>query len=178
MGWIALTTGDSSRNEAVARAIDEQFANSPAETETTTEKQFNKAFIEQIGSIGLIITSVVLAAFFTILMIVGNSMALAVRERTREIAVLKTLEFSAKSVFTMVLSESLLLSLLGGLIGIGLAYLAVGGISQAQNILTNLAITSQVFLQAVGYMILLGLVTGFFPAYRAMKLNTDALNRS
>lgn len=179
VGWIALTTGDSSRNEAVARAIDEQFANSPAETETTTEKQFNKAFIEQIGSIGLIITSVVLAAFFTILMIVGNSMALAVRERTREIAVLKTLGFSSKSVFTMVLSESLLLSLLGGLIGIGLAYLAVGGIAQAQNILTNLAITNQVFMQAVGYMILLGLVTGFFPAYQAMKLNTiDALNRS
>lgn len=179
IGWIALTTGDSGRNEAVAQAIDEQFANSPAETETTTEKQFNKAFIEQIGSIGLIITSVVLAAFFTILMIVGNSMALAVRERTREIAVLKTLGFSSKSVFTMVLSESLLLSLMGGLIGIGLAYLAVGGIAQAQNILTNLAITDQVLMQAVGYMILLGLVTGFFPAYQAMKLNTiDALNRS
>ncbi len=179
IGWISLTTGDASRNEAVAQAIDQQFANSPAETETTTEEQFNKAFIEQIGSIGLIITSVVLAAFFTILMIVGNSMALAVRERTREIAVLKTLGFSAKSVFAMVLSESLLLSLLGGLLGIGLAYLAVSGISQAQSILTNLAITNRVLIQALGYMILLGLVTGFIPAYQAMKLNTiDALNRS
>jgi len=127
IGWMAILTEDASQNELVAKAIDNQFANSSAETETTSEKQFAKSFLEQFGNIGLILTSVVGAAFFTILLIVGNSMALAIRERTREIAVLKTLGFSAKRVFKMVLSESLLLAFVGGLIGLSLAGLVVIG---------------------------------------------------
>ncbi|TVZ41988.1 putative ABC transport system permease protein [Alteromonadaceae bacterium 2753L.S.0a.02] len=180
-GWAVLTTDDPSLNEVVAKRIDDTFANSPAETETTSEKQFNKAFIEQIGSIGLIITSVVTAAFFTILLIVGNSMALAVRERTSEIAVMKTLGFQAARVFRMILSESIMLAVIGGFQGLLIAWFIVNGASRdpsLQNILPNLVLGSNTAVLAFAYMIALGVLTGFFPAWRAMKLNTiDALNR-
>lgn len=181
IGWLVLTTDDPQLNEQVAKSIDSLFANSAYETETSTEKAFNKAFIEQIGSIGLIITSVVTAAFFTILLIVGNTMALAVRERTREIAVLKTLGFSAPRVFRMVLAESLFLSSFGGLIGLGLAYYSLLGMTyvpQIRSIFPNLVMTGDIALTAIVYMLALGFVTGFFPALYAMRLNTvDALNQ-
>lgn len=181
IGWVVLTTEDQSINETVANTIDDQFMNSSAETETTTEKQFSKAFIEQIGDIGFIITSVVSAAFFTILLIVGNSMALAVRERTAEIAVLKTLGFKATRIFRMVLSESILLALLGGLIGLFLSSIIVTGMAESPQVrafIPNLVLGSDIVVQAVGLMVLLGVVTGIVPAWRAMKLNTiDALNR-
>ncbi|WP_086933735.1 ABC transporter permease [Agarilytica rhodophyticola] len=181
IGWLILTTDNSDINAEVAKSIDALFANSAAETETSTEKAFNKAFIEQIGSIGLIISSVVLAAFFTILLIVGNAMALAVRERTQELAVLKTLGFPSWRIFRMVLSESVFLSALGGVLGMLLAYYAVSGLSnvpQIRNMLPNLVMTSDVVATALVYILMLGFVTGFFPAWRAMKLNTiDALSR-
>lgn len=181
IGWIVLNTTDPLLNDEVANKIDEQFANSFHETETSSEKQFNKSFLEQLGSIGFIITSVVAAAFFTLLLIVGNSMALAIRERTREIAVLKTLGFSAKHVFRLVLSESLLLATLGGVLGLLLAQTLVKGISQApqiKNMLPNLVLTGDILLQAMVYIIALGLITGLVPAYRAMQLNiVDALTR-
>jgi len=181
VGWVTLSTEDPSLNESVANAIDAQFENSFHETETTSEKQFNKSFIEQIGSIGLIITSVVAAAFFTLLLIVGNSMVLSVRERTREIAVLKTLGFSAKHVFRLVLSESLIIAFVGGLLGMLGAYLAVEGLSAIPNIksmLPNLTVKPAVFVQAILYMLLLGVATGLVPALRALQLNiVDALTR-
>jgi len=182
IGWMMLTTEDVAMNETVARRIDAQFANSAAETETSTEKAFNKAFIEQFGNIGFILTSVILAAFFTILLIVGNAMALAVRERTREIAVLKTLGFPATRVFRLVLSESILLAVGGGLLGVWVGYYAIeamSGMAEIRRILPNLVLKSDVVVTALIYMLALGLVTGFFPALRAMRLNTvDALSRS
>ena len=95
------------------------FANSTAETSTDTEKAFGKAFAAQFGNIALIVFLVVGAAFVTILMIVGNTMALSIRERTREIGVLKTLGFSGGRILRMVLGESVLLALLGGVAGAG-----------------------------------------------------------
>lgn len=181
VGWLVLTTQNPSLNDKVANAIDSQFANSFAETKTSSEKQFNKAFLEQIGSIGLILTSVVAAAFFTLLLIVGNSMVLSIRERTKEIAVLKTLGFSASHVFRLVLSESFLLAGLGGVLGLVLAKLVVSGLSQApnlKNMLPNLVMDQSIFWTALLYIIALGIVTGIVPAYRAMQLNiVDALTR-
>ncbi|GGO64937.1 ABC transporter permease [Bowmanella pacifica] len=172
VGWIVLTTDDPALNEQVAKAIDENFANSQAETDTSTEKAFNKAFIEQIGNIGLIIFGVVFMAFFTILVLVGNTMVLAIRERTGEIAVLKTLGFSSPRIFRMILTESCLLAFLGGLLGLGAAYLVVGGLSQMMaRFLPNLVLGPDIVLQALGYMLLLGLITGIAPAYRALRLN-------
>lgn len=180
VGWLALVTQDPSMNQQVADTIDATFANSQAETDTSTEKAFNKAFIEQIGNIGLIIFGVVFMAFFTILIVVGNTMALAVRERTGEIAVLKTLGFSARRVFGMVLVESLLVALIGGFLGLAMGWLIIEGAkaSMAQ-FLPNLAMGGDIIAQAVLYMIALGLVTGLIPAYNALRLNIiTAFNRS
>lgn len=179
IGWLVLTTTDSSLNETVAKTIDENFANSHAETDTSTEKAFNKAFIEQIGNIGLIIFGVVFMAFFTILIVVGNTMVLAIRERTNEIAVLKTLGFSSIRIFKMILTESCLLAFIGGLLGIGAAAIAVQGASeQLARFLPNLVLDQNIVLQALGYMLLLGLVTGIIPAVNALRLNiVTAFNR-
>ncbi|WP_262690414.1 ABC transporter permease [Kordiimonas aestuarii] len=172
VGWLTLTTDDPALNEQVAKTIDEEFANSEAQTDTSTEKAFNKAFIEQIGNIGLMIFGIVFTAFFTILLVVGNTMILAVRERTGEIATLKTLGFTAKRIFTMILAESMLLAFIGGLAGLGLAYMIVEGAKAfLAQFLPGLVLSDTVALQAVGFMALLGLVTGLVPAINAYKLN-------
>jgi putative ABC transport system permease protein len=179
VGWLVLTTTDPDLNEQVAKAIDGNFANSSAETDTSTEKAFNKAFIEQIGNIGLIIFGVVFMAFFTILIVVGNTMVLAIRERTNEIAVLKTLGFPSMRIFRMILGESCLLAFFGGLLGLGAAFLVVKGASeQLARFLPNLVLDQGIVLQALGYMLLLGLVTGIIPAVNALRLNIiTAFNR-
>jgi len=179
VGWMVLTTESSDLNEQVAKAIDNEFANSQAETETSTEKAFNKAFIEQIGNIGLIIFGVVFMAFFTILIVVGNTMVLAIRERTAEIAVLKTLGFTSGRIFSMVLAESMILSLLGGLLGLATSYLIIQALSeQLARFLPNLVLDKEIIMQAVGYMFLLGFVTGIIPATNALRLNiVSAFNR-
>ncbi|BBM01274.1 ABC transporter permease [Microbulbifer sp. GL-2] len=179
IGWMALTTNDSSLNEKVAKTIDDSFANSQNETDTSTEKAFNKAFIEQIGNIGLIIFSVVFTAFFTILIVVGNTMALAIRERTGEIAVLKTLGFSSPRIFRMVLSESMLIAFIGGISGLAAAWLLVEGIKTfLARFLPNLILDSNIALQALVFMLLLGIITGLLPAFNALRLNiVTAFNR-
>ena len=172
VGWLTLTTTDAGLNESVAKAIDDSFANSGAETETSTEKAFNKAFLEQIGNIGLIIFGVVFMAFFTILIVVGNTMVLAIRERTNEIAVLKTIGFTSMRIFNMVLAESLLLAFIGGLLGLTAAHLIVQAMSdQLAKFLPNIAVDQGVVIQALMYMTLLGLITGIMPALNALRLN-------
>ncbi|MCO1333076.1 FtsX-like permease family protein [Microbulbifer sp. OS29] len=179
IGWMALTTDDPAINETVAKTIDDNFANSQSETDTSTEKAFNKAFIEQIGNIGLIIFSVVFTAFFTILVVVGNTMALTIRERTGEIAVLKTLGFSSTRIFRMVLSESLLIAFVGGLSGLAAAWLLVEGVKTfLARFLPNLILGGDIALQAILFMLLLGLITGLMPAFQALRLNiVTAFNR-
>lgn len=172
IGWLILSTIDAALNEQVAKAIDTEFANSNNETDTSTEQAFNKAFIDQIGNIGLIIFGVVFMAFFTILIVVGNTMVLAIRERTNEIAVLKTLGFASGRIFKMVLIESCLLAFLGGMLGIGAAYILVTGASeQMARFLPNLVLDQNVVLQALAYMLAMGLITGIAPAISALRLN-------
>ena len=179
IGFMAVRTSDPSRNEAVIKAIDDMFANSPAETETVPEKVFNKAFIEQIGNLSLILTSVVLAAFFVILVIVGNSMILSIRERTAEIGVMKTLGFSSARIFRMVLAESLLLALLGGLLGVAASGSLVALVNSAPIQLPTLVLSGSVWSQALLFMVGLGFITGIVPAMNALRLNIiTALSRS
>lgn len=179
IGFMSVRTSDPSRNEAVIKAIDDMFANSPAETETVPEKVFNKAFIEQIGNLSLILTSVVLAAFFVILVIVGNSMILSIRERTAEIGVMKTLGFSSARIFRMVLAESLLLALLGGLLGVLASGSLVALVNSAPIQLPTLVLSGSVWSQALLFMIGLGFITGIVPAMNALRLNIiTALSRS
>ena len=179
IGFMGVRTTDPQQNEAVIAAIDDMFANSPAETETVPEKAFNKAFIEQIGNLSLILTSVVLAAFFVILVIVGNSMILSIRERTREIGVMKTLGFTSGRIFRMVLTESLLVALIGGVLGVLAAGLMVSLVNKAPIQLPVLVLGGSVWTQALLYVAVLGFITGIVPAMNALKLNIiTALSRS
>jgi len=171
IGFVGIRTADPALNEQVIRDIDSQFANSFFETETVPEKAFNKAFIEQLGNITLIITFVVLAAFFIILVIVGNSMALAIRERTAEIAVMKTLGFPSGRIFRMVLGESLLIALIGGGLGVLASVGLSAAITAALPTLPPLILQPEIILKAAGYILLLGLVTGILPALSALRLN-------
>lgn len=179
IGFMAVRTQSPDINETVIKKIDEMFVNSPAETETVPEKAFNKAFIEQIGNLSLILTSVVLAAFFVILVIVGNSMVLSIRERTGEIGVMKTLGFTSMRIFKMVLAESLLVSLIGGVLGTVAAIGLVGLANQAPIQLPKLIVGGELWGKAAFYMVLLGLITGIVPATNALRMNIiSALSRN
>jgi putative ABC transport system permease protein len=175
IGWMLLQTTSPSLNDQVAKTIDQMFANSTAETSTDTEKAFNKAFAAQFGNIALIVGLVVGAAFVTILMIVGNTMALTIRERTREIGVLKTLGFSGERILRLVLGESVLLAILGGLPGLALAALAAYALRKSlAGVLPGFAVTWDIALLGLGLMIALGLITGLIPALNAMRLKIAA----
>jgi putative ABC transport system permease protein len=180
IGWLALRTTSVAVNDRVTKTIDEMFANSPYETATDSEKAFNKAFAAQLGNIALIVGLVVGAAFVTILMIVGNTMVMTVRERTREIGVLKTLGFSGGRILRMVLGESILLALLGGLPGLGIAFLLISSMRESlMNFVPTLSLAPDVAAAAVGLMVLLGILTGLVPALGAMRLNiVTALGRN
>ena len=179
VGFMAVRTTSPDLNETVIKQIDDMFVNSPAETETVPEKAFNKAFIEQIGNLSLILTSVVFAAFFVILVIVGNSMVLSIRERTGEIGVMKTLGFTSMRIFKMVLAESLLLSIIGGVLGTTAAIGLVGLANQAPIQLPTLLVGGELWGKALFYMIVLGLITGIVPAVSALRMNIiSALSRN
>jgi putative ABC transport system permease protein len=180
IGWMALNTASPSQNDRIAKAIDQMFANSLYETSTDTEKAFNKAFAAQLGNIALIVALVVGAAFATILMIVGNTMVMAVRERTREIGVLKTLGFSGGRILRLILGESVLLALLGGLPGVALAALFAAALeTSVGNFIPGFAVTPGIALNALLLMLGFGLATGLIPAITAMRLKiATALGRS
>jgi putative ABC transport system permease protein len=179
IGWLTLRTGDPETNDVVAREIDALFANSRAETETTSEAAFNEAFLEQYGNIALILTLSVSAAFATILMIVGTTMVMAGNERRRDVAVMKTLGFSAPRIFGHVIGETVLLSVLGGLLGLGLAALAIFGAGEAlAGNFPGLAMPTEIILYGVLIMLGFGVATGLAPAISAMRLNiVDGLGK-
>ena len=179
VGWLGVRTMSPDLNETVINDIDDMFANTPFETETVPEKAFSKAFLQQIGNLGLILTSVVFAAFFIILVIVGNSMVLTIRERTKEIGVMKTLGFTSSRVFFMVLAESLLLALIGGALGLFAANALVNLVNQLPIQLPTLLLNSDIIIKAVMIMLGLGFVTGIIPAISAQRLNIiTALGRA
>ncbi|MGD2134326.1 MAG: FtsX-like permease family protein [Maricaulaceae bacterium] len=171
IGWMIVTTEDPAVNEEVIERIDARFANSPFETETNTEAAFNQGFLEQIGNISLIITSVVSASFATILMIVGTTEVMSIRERTKEIAVMKTIGFPPGRIFRLVIAETLMLALIAGLAGFALGTLMVG---QTSGVLAqfapSIAMTGDIVLAAVAIMVALGLITGLLPAWNAMRV--------
>lgn len=171
VGWFVLRVAEEADAAAVAAAIDQQFANSPAETKTSTERAFAESFARQFGDIGLIVSGVLGAVFFTILLVAGNTMSHAVRERIPELAVLKTLGFTDGSVFALVLAESLSIVLIGGVLGMALAWVAVGGLAQAVSAyLPGLFIPGEALGRALLYIVLVGLVAGLFPALQARRL--------
>ena len=180
IGWMVITSDNPANNDLIAKRIDEMFANSFAETETSSEAAFNKAFLAQVGNISLILTLIIGASFMTILVIVGTTMVMAITERTKEIAVMKTLGFQTGRIFSLVLAESIIISLFGGLLGLGLAYLAVSAIGPMMaTAMPGMSMSLQIVLIAIGLMIAFGFVTGFLPALKAMNVKiVDALGKS
>ncbi len=179
VGWYVMRIDDPKNGPEISKKIDAMFANSPAETKTQSEKALAQSFANQVGDVGRILTGILLAVFFTLLLVVGNTMAQAVRERTNEIAVLKTLGFSHGQALGLVLSESCLLALLGGLAGLGIAWLAitVGG-DPTKGQLPVFFLRGQDLILGAVFALLLGLVTGFLPALQAMRLRiAEALRR-
>jgi len=179
IGWIAFLTASPAINDSVINAIDGRFANSTDETSTQDEAAFNKSFAAQLGDIGLVTTLVVGAAFTAILLIVGTTMTLAVRERTREMGVMKTLGFSSPRILNMVLGESLLLSLLGAGLGVGLAAGLLYGMNAASGGSgPPIYFAPQAILPCALIALGLGLVTGALPAWSAYRMTIiDALGR-
>jgi putative ABC transport system permease protein len=179
IGWIPFLTTSAAVNERVANAVDERFANSQDETSTQDEATFNKSFAAQLGNIALVITLVVGSAFAAILLIVGTTMALAVRERTKELGVMKTLGFSSGRVLRMVLGESLLLAFVGAGLGMAaaaglLALLSNAGGGQGPPIAFAPSVLAWGALIALG----LGLLTGLAPALSAYRMRiVDAFAR-
>src|SRR5690242_9383920 len=124
-GWYVVKLESPDDAVRVAKAIDERFANSSFETKTETESAFAAGFAKQFGNIELLILSIGSVVFFTLLLVTGNTMAISVRERTSELAVLKAIGFSGRAVLFFVLAESVVIALVGGFIGLALAYLTI-----------------------------------------------------
>jgi putative ABC transport system permease protein len=180
VGWYTVRVKDPAQAAEVARRIDLEFENSDEQTKTAPEAAFAQAWAKQIGNIALITASILGAVFFTILLVTGNTMSQAVRERTAEIGVLKTLGFTNVQVLTLVLAESCLLAVLGGAVGLGLASLVVPVVGKAlANMLPLFFFPVRDLLLGVGICLALGAATGIFPALAAMRLRVaDALRRA
>lgn len=177
VGWYIDRLKNPRQADRVGKAIDALSANSDHETKTQTEQAFSASFAKQLGDIGLIVGAIMGAVFFTLILLTGNTMAQAVRERTSELAVLKTIGFSSRSVLGMVLAESVLLLLLGGVVGLGLAAVLAPMVTKGSGGMVNLPpVGAGSWALGVGLMVLIGLVVGALPAWRAMRLNiVDAL---
>src|SRR5688572_20006333 len=178
VGWYVVKIADASQAQAMGARFDEMFANSAAETKTTTEKGFVEGFAKQIGDIGAIMIAILAAVLFTMLLVAANTMAQAVRERTSEVGVLKTLGFSTTAILAMVLGESLLIAVLGGALGLGVAWLIVQNGDPTNGMLPIFMLPNRDIWAGAGLVIALGIIAGLWPAVNAMNLKiTDALRR-
>jgi putative ABC transport system permease protein len=177
VGWYVTRVADVNQADRVAKAIDALSANSDHETRTQTEQAATASWMKQMADIGLIVGSIMGAVFFTLLLLSGNTMMQAVRERTSELAVLKTIGFSNRSVLVMVLAESVLLLVLGGVVGLALASLIIPAVSAGSGGMLNLpSVGANSWALGLALMALIGVLVGALPAWNAMRLNiVDAL---
>jgi putative ABC transport system permease protein len=177
VGWYIVKVPRPDDTTRVIAAIDDRFANSPYETKTETERSFAQAFVKQIGNIGFLITAIGAVVFFTLLLVTGNTMAIAVRERTNELAVLKTVGFRDSLVLRLVLGESVILALVGGTIGVLAARGAAPTLSAFMSG-TRIYLSARGLALGVGLALLAGVLAGALPALSAMRLKiVDALRR-
>jgi putative ABC transport system permease protein len=163
----------------VAQAIDAEFANSPFETKTQAESAFAANWVKQFGNIQKLIMSIGVIVFFTLLLVTGNTMAISVRERTGELAVFKAIGYSDRKILFFVLAEALVIALIGGLLGMLLAVLAVPGLATALNgLLPGLALSPNMLGIGLIVAVFTGLLSGLLPGLNAMRLRVvNALRR-
>ncbi len=179
VGWYTVRVKDPAQAATVAAAMDKEFENSDAETKSDPEQAFVQSWVKQIGNIALITSAILLAVFFTILLVTGNTMSQSVRERTGELGVLKAVGFSNNRVLALVMAESCFIALLGGTLGLGAACLLVPGIGSAlASVLPMFYFPGRDLLWGACWALGLGIFAGAFPAWGAMRLRVaEALRR-
>jgi putative ABC transport system permease protein len=179
VGWYVIKVADPDRSPEIAKKVDAMFTNSPAETKTDSEKAFVAGFAKQIGNVGLITQLVAAAAILMILLITANTMAQSIRERTGELAVLKTLGFGDGRVLSMVLLESCFIALLGGGVGLIAAWFLVSLGDPTGGFLPMFYFPVRDLILGVALVLGLGVISGAFPAWQAGRLRiVDALRRN
>ncbi len=178
VGWYVVQIDDPEHAAEVAKAIDERFANSPWETSTETERSFAVGFARQIGNIRLIVLSIGAVVMFTLLLVTGNTMAMAVRERTAEVGVLKTLGFGDRTVLVLVLVESVVLAMVGGILGLGLAKAMTLRGDPTGGMLPLFYLAPEKIAVGLALALAVGILAGLVPALTAMRLTiVNALRR-
>jgi putative ABC transport system permease protein len=178
VGWYTVKIDKADDALRITKAIDAQFANSPFETHTDTEKAFAAGWVKQFGNIQFLIMAIGAVVFFTLLLITGNTMAIAVRERTAELAVLKAVGYSDRFVLLFVLFESLLIALIGGGLGLGLAKLFTLGGDPTRGLLYSFYLPGSAIAMGLLVTLAVGAASGILPAIGAMRLRVvDALRR-
>ena len=179
VGNFIVKLDNKDEGPRVAQEIDAMFANSMDETKTYTEKAYQQMFASQIGDIGLIMNSILAAVFFTILLVTGNTMSQSIRERTSELAVFKTIGFSDMTMLILVLIESMVLCLIGAILGLGITALLMPGLSELISVsLGEISLDSSVIISGIGIAIITAFISGFPPALGAMRLKVvDALRK-
>ena len=179
VGWYVLEVDDPNHADEIAHAIDRQFANSPEETKTTTEKALAQSFAHQIGDTGAILSAIAAIVFFVVLLIAGNTMAQSIRERTNELGILKTVGFTDLTVMSLVLAEAFLLVGGAGILGLAIAKLGTPVFAKlVESFLPIFYVPGRSLLAGVGLALLLGLASGGIPAFLALRLSiVDALGR-
>ena len=179
IGWYVVKLDSPDDAVRVSKVIDDMFANSPYETKTETESAFAAGWVKQFGNIEFLILSIGGVVFFTLLLVTGNTMAISVRERIGELAVLKAIGFSDRTILFFVLGESLVIALVGGLLGLGLAALAIPVLGAALNgLLPTLILSPAILSLGLGTALLVGIVSGLLPGIGAMRMRVvNALRR-
>jgi putative ABC transport system permease protein len=179
IGWYVLRIANPDDAPRIAKAIDNEFANSPSETKTEAESAFAANWVKQFGNIQFLIVTIGVVVFFTLLLVTGNTMAISVRERTSELAVLKAIGYSDRAVLFFVLAESIVIALFGGLLGLGLALLAMPVLGTAlANILPNLNLPTSILAFGLAVAIVVGIASGILPGIGAMRMRVvNALRR-
>ena len=179
VGWYIVRVENPAEADAVARRMDAMFANSPAETKTATEQAFVSDFAKQVGDIGAIMTAIAAGVILCILFVAGNAMAQSIRERTNELAILKTLGYSDGKVLAMVLLESTLVALLGGGLGLAIAWGLIAQGDPTGGLLPIFYFPPKDLALGCLLVLALGVFSGLVPALQAGRLKiVDALRRS
>ena len=179
VGWYVVKLDSPDDAVTVAKAIDDMSANSSFETKTETESEFAASWVKQFGNIQFLIVTIGSVVFFTLLLVTGNTMAISVRERVNELAVLKAIGFSDRRVLFFVLAESLTIAIVGGLLGLGLALLAIPVLGAALNgLLPTLILSPAILSLGLATALLVGVVSGLLPGIGAMRMRVvNALRR-
>jgi putative ABC transport system permease protein len=179
VGWYISQISHPDKAAEIAGAIDRKFMNSPYETKTDTEKAFQSSFVAMFGNLSLLLGSVALAVVITTLFVAGNTMAMSVRERTTEIGVMRTLGFPSRTIFLLIAGEALLMSIVGGLIGLLAARMLVNpSFLQAGAFVPELAVTRANLAVGLALSALIGVLAGLIPATMASRFRiVDALRR-